>query len=418
VLDPVVGEPPASVNGESGATAKRDGVDSAERAEGAPLSQRHLPALDGVRGVAILAVLLVHLSWKTTDTVVDRAFTAIANCGWMGVDLFFVLSGFLITGILVDSQANPHYFRSFYGRRALRILPLYYAFVTFFVVILPLRHAPTVALHNLLDHQAWLWAHSVNIWATRDGLDTIPYSVGIAWSLSLEEQFYLFWPWVVRRASAAALMPICAGFVVGVFALRLAIAGRWPTAAYTLMPARMDAFAMGGFIALMLRRPGGRVRLERLSLPIGGCALAVVVGMYIVRGNMWTEDYGLGTVGYAAADWLSAAVLMAALTWAGGVFSNAVLRFFGKYSYATYLFHLPVATAMTSVTAWFLAQRGGPAARFGWMLGSLGVLIAATVGLSLVSWYLLEQPFLRLKRLFPYATASPRLGLSRAPRPS
>jgi peptidoglycan/LPS O-acetylase OafA/YrhL len=347
----------------------------------------------------------VHLTWKTTDTPLDRAFTLIANCGWMGVDLFFVLSGFLITGILIDARDSPVYFRSFYGRRALRILPLYYAFTVFFVVLLPLVHARTPALQYLLDHQGWLWAHATNIWAARDGLDTIPYGVGIAWSLALEEQFYLVWPFVVRWTSPRTLLRICIGCLVGAFALRLVIAGRWPTAAFTLMPARMDAFAMGAAVAIIARETGGRARLTRWAAPVGVVALGAVVTEYLIRGDMRTTDYNLGTIGYAAADWLALAVLLAALTYGARLLSGPTLRFFGRYSYAMYLFHFPLIFVLTPVTAWFASRPPIAGSRFGWMLLSFAASVGATVALSLLSWFCLEQPFLRLKRFFPYHPA-------------
>jgi peptidoglycan/LPS O-acetylase OafA/YrhL len=305
-----------------------------------------VPALDGVRGIAILSVLLVHLRWQLKDTVVDRIVTAFADCGWMGVDLFFVLSGFLITGILIDWKSSPHHFRSFYGRRALRILPLYYAFVAFFVLVLPIGHARTPQMNTLLAHQGWLWAHATNIWAALDGLGAIPYNIGIAWSLAVEEQFYLVWPFLVQRTTSSALLRVCAGCIIAAFVLRLAIAGHWPSAAYTLMPARMDAFAMGAILAVLYRRPGGLQLLKPLALPIGGLAFAAIMVMYSLRGNKWGTDLGVETIGIAFADWLAASVLVIALTRDTTFFASPFLRFFGRYSYAIYLFHLPVATVL------------------------------------------------------------------------
>ena len=368
-----------------------------------PQSELHVPALDGVRGVAILAVLLVHLEWRLSDTILDRVVTSITNCGWMGVDLFFVLSGFLITGILIDTKDNPHYFKSFYARRALRILPLYWSFVAFFVLVLPIVHTRTATMQLLLRNQGWLWAVATNIWAARDGLNTIPYNLGITWSLGIEEQFYLVWPFIVWRTSRVTLLRVCAGIIVAAFILRLAIASRWPSAAYVLMPARMDAFALGGVVAILVRRPRGLVYLKRLGLPLAACATASIIAMYMVRGNMETADLSLGTLGYASADWLSVSVLALALTRASAAFSNPVLRFFGRYSYAIYLFHYPVMIPMAPLTTWLGARSPILGTRLPWMCLSMLAIGGVAVALSLASWVLLERPFLRLKRRFSYS---------------
>src|SRR5262245_17163539 len=104
---------------------------------GAPTSATHLPALDGLRGVAVLLVIFAHSACSATDTTVDRVYRGVISAGWTGVDLFFVLSGFLITGILYDAKGTRGYFRNFYSRRALRIFPLYYAFLLVYVFLLP-----------------------------------------------------------------------------------------------------------------------------------------------------------------------------------------------------------------------------------------------------------------------------------------
>jgi peptidoglycan/LPS O-acetylase OafA/YrhL len=261
-------------------------------------------------------------------------------------------------------------------------------------------------VQSLTAHQAWLWGHAVNILAARDGLKVLPPSVAIAWSLSIEEQFYLVWPLIVWLASRAALRWVCVGCIVGAMLIRLAIATRWPTAAFTLMPARMDALALGGLIAICYRDPVGWRRVQRLWAPVGAAALTVIIVMYVVRGNMRVPDLGLSTIGYGSADWLSAALLVYALTTPVTVLTAPVLRFFGRYSYALYLLHLPVLLAMHPVTDWLVARPLILGSPLPWMMLSLAISIGATTCLALVSWILLERPFLSLKRYVPYGRSS------------
>src|SRR5581483_6988074 len=173
----------------------------------------HMAALDGLRGVAILAVMLFHQSLVVGDSALDRAVAFWTYSGWDGVDLFFVLSGFLITGILFDSRSSPgsRYFRTFYSRRVLRILPLYYGVALFTLVIL--AHIPNYKSANLArisGAEVWYWVYLQN-WSIgaaglfRNGI------LDVTWSLAIEEQFYLVWPIAVLLLSRRALMKLCVG---------------------------------------------------------------------------------------------------------------------------------------------------------------------------------------------------------------
>ena len=155
-------------------------------------SARHVPAADGVRGLAILVVLIHNAAWINagTGSFLLKLTLAITSTGWVGVQLFFVLSGYLITGILVDALGSPRYFRHFYIRRTLRIFPLYYAALLVALFVVPqVAQVPAWAA-AARQNQWWYWSYLSN-WGA-------PFGHGIAglphfWSLAVEEQFYLCW---------------------------------------------------------------------------------------------------------------------------------------------------------------------------------------------------------------------------------
>ncbi len=225
----------------------------------------HMAALDGVRGLAIALVLCVHfIGDDVPQSLLERGVTRLACYGVWGVDLFFVLSGFLITGILYDARGGPGYFRNFYLRRTLRIFPLHYAVLAFLFVLLPALPLPYPAgLAEAAEHQRWLWPYAGNLYLSWQGAwSALPF-VGHFWSLAVEEHFYLVWPVVVLFCSRRALLAVCVG--CGVFALSLrvalALAGVSDVALVAFTPCRLDALCAGAFLAVTLRAVG----LERMA---------------------------------------------------------------------------------------------------------------------------------------------------------
>ena len=369
----------------------------------------HVPALDGIRGLAILLVMVYHLTVLPNATGIDGAWAAVTAFGWAGVDLFFVLSGFLITGILYDSRGGRHYFRNFYARRTLRIFPLYYAVMVVLLVVLPRLSIPQAAAYaEAAGDQGWYWSYLSNF-AIGLRHEWKLGSLDVSWSLAIEEQFYLLWPavvlWLGRRRR---LMRVCAGVIGAALVARaaLTLGGAHPITVSLLTPCRMDALAAGAFLALAVRGPGGVAALvPRARLWAAGSGLALVP-LFVAQGPKWGVVRGPGQVlGYTALAVFFASVLLLALAQPGrGVlnraFAHRSLTTFGRYSYALYLFHLPLGVCLRER----VLRSGRLPALLGAQLPGQLVFYAAAIGLSLaaawVSWRLYESPLLSLKRYF------------------
>ncbi len=370
----------------------------------------HVPALDGIRGIAIALVMLHHFviyGGLQPTKLLDKVFYTIAEAGWCGVDLFFVLSGFLITGILLDTKGNAHFFRNFYSRRFIRIFPLYYGFLTVFFVLVPLFGQVSSEFKLLINEQRWYWSYLVNFLIGRQGWPSF-LAIGHFWSLAVEEQFYLFWPLLVflfRRRHLAIICVIC---IVASFAVRSVLSLQdEPVAAYVLTPARMDALAMGALVALLVREPHSRFISSRLTRAFAGAAALGLAAIFAWRQAFDSEDIVVLTVGLTLLALLFGAVIIIALESSpksvlGKSLMLPVLVSLGQYSYALYIFHLPII--------FLLREHVFSVDAFPRLLGSqlpgqflfIVVGTAVALGLAVFSWHYYEQPFLKLKRLFPY----------------
>ncbi len=382
-----------------------------------PAHGGHMPALDGMRGLAIIMVLFVHfIGDSTPGTALERGMVKLANYGVWGVDLFFVLSGFLITGILYDARERPRYYRNFYVRRVLRIFPLYYGVLALLFVVLPaLPVAYPASLVDAEQHQRWLWPYATNVYVSLHHGWTLPY-VSHFWSLAVEEHFYLFWPLVVATFSRNKLLWICASVAAFALVLRCVMlaSGASDVAVTALTPCRLDALCVGGFLAIASRAVGIQA-LARVARPwawvmpglvlatsawnalTGGVAREVVVPL---RGTFVALSFGALLVVTVAGG--RAGVL-------GRVFRAPVMRFFGKYSYGLYVFH--------GIVAFALVERGTERVLGAWLGSHLAaVLLQATVGaafsllVSVASYELFEKHFLRLKDYFAPGVVAQKAG--------
>lgn len=351
----------------------------------------YIPQFDGLRGVAILLVLIAHSGFI-------EALPHLGNLEYarFGVDLFFVLSGFLITGILLDSKESEHYFRNFYARRALRIWPLYYAVLFLAFVVTPML-APST------KPEAGVWPAFVfyvqNIALVHRV--TYPFGLGATWSLAVEEQFYLTWPLLVflLKRRTIALVSVSLVFV----SLSLRLAGYFHDApsgfVHQFTLSRLDAIAFGTLAALWLRSPSctldrWRIRAYQfLALGLTGAILArilmhrnsSIVG-YTFLGMTFAGLLGISLVSDAPSSLL------------GRGLSARWLRYIGKISYGIYLLHVPIFLLWLR----FIGSRNYlPSHKVVWNLfGFAGQLLSAMIAAS-ISRRFFEGPILHLKERFP-----------------
>jgi peptidoglycan/LPS O-acetylase OafA/YrhL len=367
-----------------------------------PSRSSPIPALDGVRGIAVLLVLVHNLSpFDGSTSGYEHLATVFLNPGWIGVQLFFVLSGFLITGVLLDSRGAPSYYASFFCRRVLRIFPLYYATLFVAFVLLPLAHAQPAQLARDSSRQVFLWTYLDN-WTSPLGCRTAAFSH--FWSLAVEEQFYLAWPLVVHVCGARRMVRLALWMSAVALACRFAIRafGGDPEMAYEFTVCRMDALALGGAVAAIARTDG--LFLERHRARFAALCVGIVGFGFFATNGYRRVAIATQTLGYTALAIAFAALVAAAVgdhTAGGGrigrVLANPVLRVFGKYSYAMYVFHVP----LNDFVGIPILERFGPVPpRLAAGLAYIACSIAATFALAYVSYVGFEQHFLRLKRYF------------------
>lgn len=369
-----------------------------------------MPALDGLRGLAMLMVLAHHLVVITPRTEPERLFVRLLEVGTHGIDIFFVLSGFLITGILLELKGKPRFFHTFYVRRTLRIFPAYYAMLAVVLLLLPALYraggadaSSRSSLAETVSHWPWYVGYANNIlFALKQSF--LDRSLAVTWSLAVEEQFYLAWAVCAFFLSPLGLMRLCALMAVAALAFRIWL---WQSGAgwipiWVSTPTHLDALAAGAWGAFWLRRPGYRAgsiaRPARLAFGIG---LAACLALWFA-GHFHHQSGLFLTVGYLPLIVTVTGALLALIHadpggLIGRAFSGRFLRFFGKYSYAIYLVHMPIMDFVWSRGFTNSDIRGFPGPALLWQ-GAFHLLITGiSVGVALLSWRFLEAPALALK---------------------
>jgi peptidoglycan/LPS O-acetylase OafA/YrhL len=385
------------VNAEAGQTVTEP------NAHGSP-SWRN-PALDGIRGLAIIWVVIHNAAdiAMPSATGVSRAFQLFAHRGWIGVQLFFALSGFLITMGLLQNRTGPHYFRDFYAKRALRILPLYYAVLFATLIVLP--HIPFKHMTIQTQGQSALWLFTTN-WT-----QSTPYGFVHFWSLAVEEQFYLLWPFIMWKGTPRHLLLACIWIAAGALVLRCVLVdagANWWTL-YSNTACRMDALALGGAGACLLCLPEARRHLQsRQSWILVSALVLFLVAIPVThaydRMRWQGETIGYAVLAFCAATFVTAVSSGAPHTGRDSILTWLPLRSIGKYSYAMYVFHGLINKLIGQ--PWLVARFGDTVPTSIVFVYALTLLLISYV-LAYCSYQLFEKHFLKLRKyLGPHSVAS------------
>ena len=369
---------------------------------------KRIPELHGLRGLAIAMVVFFHyisFAIQTRPQGLMGFLFSRSRLLWCGVDLFFVLSGFLIGGILLDSRDSPNYFKTFYIRRFCRIVPIYLLFAACVVLAYWLIYRPVGARLDWAFAGTLPWysyiSFAQNMWMAKflaPGMKVMD----ITWSLAVEEQFYLLLPAIIRFVRRSALPRV---FLTGIFIapiLRIYFYMHFPkhfTAPYLLLPCRMDSFFVGALCAYWSRDPETWKKLVARRIWIQITLLVLVLGALVMNESPFapfTEWLGF--------DWIAvlfAAAMMLALTNTEGVIGRALrwkwLRGLGTIAYGTYLFHMLVYCLCMGLIAghgyWLASWKD---------LGVTVLSLGITLALAKLSWRYFEGPIVRRGHIWQY----------------
>jgi len=350
---------------------------------------KHLPVLDGVRGLAALMVMWFHYFQNphhAFDHAAGRGIAMMNTIGQTGVDLFFVLSGFLITRILLEAKSAPRYFLNFYARRSLRILPLYYFFLLFYLFVQPLlvgRELPQLA-------EYWWWlVYLPNIPQT---FGMHAYGPGHCWSLGVEEHFYLAWPVLVFCLSRRALIAASFAIIALAFGLRVALLDAGHADVFFFTPTRFDALAFGTLLALLEPAIGARPELLKKFFLAALAAVGVpLFATYLIMSGSqaaWLQAVKYPLVAFGFCAFLGVAITLEEKSALARFFTSRAMRYLGRISYGLYVYH---------VTCFFWFDRVLP---HGHPLLFLPLAFGFTIVVAHLSFILVERPFLRMKKHF------------------
>ena len=364
----------------------------------------HIRELDGLRAIGICLVVINHVWTKSLSNVIYQ----LGNFGWIAMDSFFVMSGFLITGILLDSRDSPGYYRTYYTRRALRILPLYYLVLVLWWWIA--RHTnwgrDSSAMLQHWGSPIWFAFYMGNIKSAVVGAWPDVRGYIPLWSLQVEEQYYLLFPLAVAWLRRDHLRRLLIAAVILSPVLRV-LTYLWqpanPYIQYVLLPCHSEGLALGGLIAIRSR--GGSWKIPKMSLTLcmvvllGAACIGSIMSTYGTQNWPWTSQWDR-LVGYSVSSAGCGCLVLWLISFRGSRWTGwmrwAPVQYLGRISYGIYLLH--------QLAMWVIAE-----------LAKKGVVhfhkndpsyffevVALSLILAAISWHLIEGPFLRLKDRIPY----------------
>jgi len=345
--------------------------------------RRRVLELDAVRGLAALAILVYHF------------YTRRLPFGWAAVDLFFVLSGYLITSLVLAHRESEDFLLRFYVRRGLRIWPIYYLSLLALLVLGPVLPRPS-SMAGLPSYLTY--TQNVTLcWSVRAA--EFSWYFKHTWTLAIEEQFYLLWPALILLAGRKRLVPLALAL------LATSVAARWQGYHWWTLAGRGDGFAFGGLLAALMC-DADRVGRHRVEISRGLAALATAALAYLAvvqaRGGLPDHGMPLWPATTVLAINLAAFALVAGVVLHAGhpalrILRGRVLGYLGQISYGLYLYHMIILRIKLD-----LAQRF----RIGHNFWVDALTLAASVAAAALSWHFIERPILALKARFEFDPAS------------
>jgi peptidoglycan/LPS O-acetylase OafA/YrhL len=347
-----------------------------------------------LRGIAIILVILYH----------NFNFIEYFNYGWLGVDLFFVLSGFLITNILLNSLTSENYFKNFYARRVLRIFPLYYFSLILFLFIIPAINPSLLEMSYYKEHQVWFWTYLQN-WPLIIKSDESGIALNHYWSLAIEEQYYLSWPLIILLLKKPKrILILCILILAVVIGVRFYIwenSDHYPAYERAFLFTRVDGILIGSMLAAIYKI---NVQLLRKYFTFFLLTLTAVNYLFYLYKKNQSPDFPVWAIaGFTTFSLIFAIAVYEAVMKENRlinyILTNPVLRILGKYSYGFYIFHWPVFLLVKPYTDKFIA---GITTKDELLYKILSSLLATLAGflVSIASYHLFEKHFLKLKKRY------------------
>lgn len=407
--------PPPLPSRASGSSAPAPAASPAFGPLDRPAIAGRIPALDGLRGFGLIMVIVQHFGGLQPLTATQWLYTRLVAPAWSALDIFFVLSGFLITGILWDTKASPNYFRNFYMRRLLRVFPIYYA------ALLLCAWGPRFLYPGgnalFIRHLGWYLTYGYNLAMAKIGVYSgLDEYTSHLWSMSVEEQFYLLWPVIVLLLSRRRFFAVCLAGFVGSIALRLLLfrLHASPISVFCFTLSHLEGLTLGSALAVAARYPDTFRFVRRLARPVFYVALLFLVALFAGCRDVELLNPLMQIAGLPLfAIFFSAGIAIMILPGPPGIcrrfFSFRLFTFFGQFSYGAYVFHQIFRYPILKYSE-LLIQHIAPLRAVALHSVLLGLCLRTfccfwfSFAIAFVVWHGYEKWFLRLKFLYSYKT--------------